>query len=300
MKSSYHQVGDLLAVQSRNGLQHPRARRLYEAIARNADFELIELRCLERAGQEASEILVVDCTCHGVPPHNNFGISFRERLAIVVHAEPGRLPETWALRQDFPDTGHRNHVGPGKPASLCLYAQPPRAIYRTWTAAGYLRRIQWWLECAATGTLHDNDYVPEQFFFESHWEIVLPVDFNDKIGDPRYTLTFPHQASRKDDRRTFIGAMVERANMQHGGAPGVFPMAVRVDPVVATQVEREPWTIGELEERFAQRGTSVMSRVLGLIEQHATSYRVRDANVKGIILVIAIPLSRPGEDQPSR
>jgi hypothetical protein len=171
MAAEYYDIPDSAALPDVSGLTIPRARKLVSAIERHRDFKVVNLFRRENLG---SEIIVVDVEIDAVPPSNPYGILYRERLALIVPADPKRLVEVRALRKDFPILPHQNAVAPGKPASLCLYFEPPISVSRTWTPQEFLRRIQWWMEKTAKGDLHPADQPVEQLFFSTRYELILP------------------------------------------------------------------------------------------------------------------------------
>lgn len=62
----------------------PRTTSLLDAIADNPDFELLEILRQKPGAPANLECLIVDVTCDEVPPNNNAGIQYRERLALIV------------------------------------------------------------------------------------------------------------------------------------------------------------------------------------------------------------------------
>ena len=300
MAGEYFQIGEPLAPTHVDSLQFGKSRKLFHAIADNDDFDLIELRSVTRSGGRAFEILIVECLCEGVGPYNATGIDVHERLALVVFNDVSKLPDTWAMRKNFPVTGHQNHVASGMPASLCLYAQSSVAVNRTWTAQGYLRRVQWWLENASEGSLYANDPTPEQFFFSSNCELVLPADFYDRAGKPGYGLIFSKFVERKSSRNTLIGEMRELGENHLAQSENALSLTVELDPVVGDRVEREPATLGELENSLQGRGASIMPKILAAIENFVGSGRRSNPHQTSIILVLDIPLKKLGDEAPSK
>ena len=123
---------------SRESLNLPRAKALFDAICNSTSFELIGLL---QDSQQSAELLVVELSSDEVPNRNDVGIKYLERLGIVVRDGNSTVPEVYPLRRDFPNVSHRNSPRMGFPADLCLYFEPIRSILRTWTAAKFLHRI---------------------------------------------------------------------------------------------------------------------------------------------------------------
>lgn len=155
-------------------LQH--AIELLHAIERNRDVKLVQVLV---AADGPSEAMVVDVYCDGVPNRNGHGLLSPERFAILIGTDHSRLPTVFALRKDFPSVMHLNAAPPNTPRSLCLYFEPSRSVMRSWTAAKFLQRTQWWLASTGRGTLHAADQPVELPFFDSGWELVIPADFDE-------------------------------------------------------------------------------------------------------------------------
>lgn len=149
---------------------------LLHAIERNRDANLVQVLVHNDGPAEA---LVVDVCCDDVPNRNPYGLRSPERFAILIGINHSRPPTVFALRKDFPSVMHLNAAPPGTPRSLCLYFEPSRSVMRSWTAAKFLQRIQWWLARTARGTLHAADQPVELPFFDSGWELVIPADFDE-------------------------------------------------------------------------------------------------------------------------
>ena len=184
MADVYHDLANVAEVGDDDALTIPRARALLDAIRRQRDYSLVQLLRHPTNGASTLECLIVEVECDGVPPKNPVGIRYRERLALCVPIDPKKLIEVLALRKDFPILMHQNQGVLDAPASLCLYFEPPAAVMRTWTPAGFLRRIQWWLEKSARGELHQADQPVQHLFFASKYELVLPWNLAELRKNP--------------------------------------------------------------------------------------------------------------------
>ena len=81
MTDAYYALGGT-PVEDRSSLSE-RARALLVAVERHREFRLISVECLAIDGL-VDELITVEVTCDGVPPHNDYGLQFRERLTLVV------------------------------------------------------------------------------------------------------------------------------------------------------------------------------------------------------------------------
>src|SRR5450830_1099244 len=259
MSELYVEIGRIKENQTRDSLVLPRSAEVFDAVSNHADATLIVLREIFADDQLVSEIVVFDLLCDDVAPRNAFNIGFVEPVAIVLHKDQSQLLDTYALRKDFPQsTGHQNHVSPDWPASLCLYSESALAIYRSWTAERHIRTLQVWLEKASQGALHEQNLYPEQFYYVSPLELVLPWDFSEKVGNPKYRLAI--KQATQTSNRTWLGSMQELSEAIVGPHVNLIPFAVEVDAIVGNSVEREPSNLAEIEERLQARGTSIVAR----------------------------------------
>lgn len=293
MEDDFLMVGRPLDAAAGESIRHPLALQTIAAIKDNGDYGLLECRLLSEAGVTA-DLLIVDVETDGIPNKNKMGINYRERLALAFFDARTQLPEAWPLRKSFPETIHQNHVPPGFPPSICLYEQAAAAVFRTWTPPGFLRRIQWWLKHAARDELHGDGQAPEQFFFVSPMDLVLPPDFEDKLGNDEYKLSLDFGVKRTESRWTIMSSMCKRAAPSTKNHIGLHLIAIHLDPLIHGQVEREPWTLGELEERLRSRGGSIVGTVSDQIKNFVGTGRKQDSGIKGILLIITIPLKIEG------
>jgi integrative and conjugative element protein (TIGR02256 family) len=275
-----------------DSLRLPVTQQVWAAVEQRREFTFLEARRLERDGEYA-EVLVVDCENDAVPSRNPVGIQYRERLALVLHNSPDRIPEVRALRGGFPVTAHQNHVAPGEPPSLCLYFAFWAEVRRTWTAQRHLNRIKWWLTETAKGTLHRPDQPLEQLYFESQFELVLPFDFGAKVTDKNYKLVV---ANRGQSAKTIrlVGGMRGR-NEPVGGQFDLPCIALSLPPIVHGTVEPLPWSLGELEDQLGRRGASLTALLFDSAHSFTANGVFQNSASQITLLVLSVPLLRaPG------
>jgi hypothetical protein len=268
----------------------------WHAVQARREFRFIEARRLARNDGYA-EILIVDCENDGVPTRNNVGIEYRERLGLLFHSDPERIPEVRALRCGFPYLAHQNQVTEGDPPSLCLYVVRWAEVRRTWTPELHLSRTLWWLAEAASGTLHRGEQPLEQMYFDSPYELVLPFDFIEKIGTADHRLAI----TRRVDRglgATLIGRMASVTEIAVGiGLPCV---VVVLPAVTHGRIEAFPPTLGALDQQLAGRGAPLSDRLLDAIRNLCQAGRLQRPDLDLTLLVVAVPLAREPGAAPER
>jgi hypothetical protein len=229
MADVYYDLANVAEIGHADALTIPRARALADEVKRQRDYSSIQLLRHPVDGAPATECLVVEVECDGVPPKNQVGIRYRERLALCVPNDPKKLIDVLALRQDFPILMHQNQGVAGAPANLCLYFEPPAAVMRTWTPAAFLRRIQWWLEKSARGELHPADQPVEHLFFASKYELILPWNLADLRKNPALRFVVVQRQERTDQGFTcFLEATLSFLAVMEPGLFGVMePVGAR-------------------------------------------------------------------------
>ena len=290
MPIEFHALANVTEVAGAS-LTIPRANELLKAISRQRDFAVVQLVQSSADGKPLIECLVVEVECDGVPPKNVYGIGYRERLALCVPADPKQLIEVLALRKNFPVLMHQNQGIPGAPASLCLYFEPAATVNRTWTPQSFLRRIQWWLEKSAEGSLHPADQPVEHLFFATKFELVVPWNFAALRTDPSLRFVIARGATRADSGFTCFMESIPKDAAQRAGTAA--PIELQLAPVVHGFVERDPQTLGQLADMLAGRGTKLLPAL-----HAALQLRVGDAGApasaddKFTLILLHIPLSR--------
>ena len=290
MSIEFHALANVSEVAGTN-LAIPRARALLDAVTRQRDFTVVQLLQRLTDGKSLIECLVVEVECDGVPPKNAFGINYRERLVLRIPADPKRLIEVLALRKDFPILMHQNQGIPGAPASLCLYFEPAATVNRTWTPQNFLRRIQWWLERSAEGSLHPADQPVEHLFFATNFELVVPWNFAALRADPSLRFVIARGAERADSGFTcFMEAILKDAAHKTGTAA---PIELQLAPVVHGFVERDPQTLGQLADILARRGTELVPALHAALQLRAGDAGTPiSADDKFTVILLHIPVSR--------
>ena len=275
------------------------------AIENHEDFKLVERRRGGLAG-EPTDIFVVQCICDGIPPRNRVGIEYQEPLAIVVSGNPKAVPKVHALRRGFPLTPHQNAVPDGTAADLCLYAQRPIAVLRTWTAPAFLRTIQWWLTETAHERLHQPGQPVEQLFFDSSDEIILPAGYLASVDSTNTPLILTDIVARYRTNDTAHDFPSYTMILGPPGTPAKanFPVrlvTITLTPITHGNVENTPSTLGGLEDQLRARGASVMSDLIDLVQrQVGDAGCAAEDQQEGTVLLLATPIRRSSSQPPEQ
>ena len=176
-KEYYHLVGATEVVEENFLL--PRAESLKQVAIENVSCTILSLWRFETDNECISECLVIEIECDGVPHNNEYGLLYRERIALCVPSDEEKLVDVFALRKSFPELTHLNDTPPGTPLSLCLYFESPISVLRTWTPQAFLHRVKWWIESSSKGQLHPSDQPVEQLFFTTKYELILPSNYEE-------------------------------------------------------------------------------------------------------------------------
>jgi proteasome lid subunit RPN8/RPN11 len=151
----------------------PRARELAELLATGKlpFVKLLECRRVDGADEVVAVELEVEIGQVVATDIRRF-----ERIAIRFTSDEDSLPDTLAMRADFPLVPHRNLRREEFPRSLCLYEGHPSELLLGWTPRKFIERIREWLAKTAKQTLHDEDQPLEQLLIGPLWPLVIPSD----------------------------------------------------------------------------------------------------------------------------
>ncbi|MET3650689.1 ThiF family adenylyltransferase [Dyella japonica] len=266
---------------------------LLRACEKHPDVDVVELR--RAPDGESWHAIVVDIGDGTVAARNDVGIHPRERLALV-HRPGASMPfEARPLRSDFPETLHQNGVLQGELRSLCLYDVPWSSLERTWTPGQFLTRVLQWLEKTADGTLHARDQALEQLFFDSGWRVLLPVGFGDAIQDQNKTLRL--RLLSETAERVTLAASFDVDESTPGVTPPLQLLTFEISGVTHPPVQYLPKTLGDLEDRLVQVGTSVFPALIEELYRLAAGEGLLVTAAESrinILMLIRIPRLRDG------
>jgi len=264
MANQYELVGDETVAEVEQ-LLIPRAKALGEAVSHHHDFKLVECRRILKDGKVSDEIIIVDVKCEGVPPNSPFGIEYQERLALKISVTPQHLVEVLAMRKSFPLLMHQNWTPPNSPRSLCLYYESPRSVSRTWTPQSFLRRVQYWLEKSAVGTLHPEDQPVEHLFFTARFAVVLPWNFDENRANTNKHLSVDRVVSHANASLTCTFKWTD--NSAQGLIGDVAPVMINLPSIVHGQLMHDPANLGGLANLLSARGIDLHSALTEKLRQ---------------------------------
>lgn len=314
-------------------LNYAISKKVLSLCAASTDFQVVQLRRLLR-NDKSWDLIVVDCINDQVASRNAIGIKVRERVALAFTANA--LPEVRALRKHFPTTvSHLNHVSAGEPVSLCLYSEPWNTLERTWTAQRHLQRILWWLTETSKEKLHRDDQPPEPLYFHSPFQIVLPLDFEEKMEKSDLVLIpipIPVAEQPHLDFKVIRGVFQNKAHIEtrepgrknvssvpiigpgsgryiaKGGlfAPIVQPekapvlqyelLPLKIPPIVHGVIEQYPNTLGQLYDQIERRGDSILNGLKNAVKERAQGGVSRDASSR-CLLILWVPMKRSNDSE---
>lgn len=273
-----------------NELTFYRSNALVSAVNSHRNFSMIQTLLLRVDDNSAYELLIVDVTCDEVPPNNQVGIQYRERLALCVPNDAKSQIEVLALRKDFPILMHQNQGVLGAPASLCLYFESVSAVMRTWTPQSFLRRIQWWLEKSAREELHPADQPVEQLFFATKYELILPWNLDKLRKNPDQQFSVIRQQARPDEGFT---CFLVPASAAHQQTKTVKHIELILPPIVHGFVESDPVTLGQLSDLLKRRHVDLIGQLRNALQADVGQEgAVASSNNLSTVILLHIPIIR--------
>jgi len=216
-----------------------------------------------------------------------------ERIAAVFTDSDNAIPETLALRTDFPRVPHLNLRLSEFPRSLCLYDQPYEELKRHWTSPRYVERVRSWLALTAKGKLHSDDQPLEPLLWGHVGHIVLPSDLFNRTEEVLKQLVV--SATTVEPLDTFLIAESDNGQAQQG-LPYV-PILLKCLPQNHGIIRFKPRTLSELAELTVSTGFDLLdelrqqiNKVKGTCEQKPTiEKKLLDS---AIIILLSLPKTR--------
>lgn len=280
----------------RTALTLPRAVQLFDAISCSKSYKLLGLQRSSVNG-EINELLIVDMASDAIPTRNKVDILYPERLGILVAAKELSIPQVFPLRGDFPSVPHRNSPLPGFPPDLCLYFEPIRAVLRTWTPAKFLKRIEWWMQGTANGTLHATDQPAERLFFLARHELVLPFDFHEGIKAGKM-FSLGQGIARPDGSITLSCHVTNTTERQNKNNIEFSFIHLQLSSVVNSIIEQSPFTLGGLHDLFMVKGVELQENLKQEIKPLVSNEGVStQTNSKYTVLLLSIPVMRANDGE---
>jgi Prokaryotic E2 family A/Prokaryotic homologs of the JAB domain/ThiF family len=290
MTIEYFEIEGAKALADPGSLSLGRSQAIAAAVLDHQDFDLLSCLAREDSGTVASEFLIVDVRCDGVPSNNRHGIGFTERLVLAISPDTQQLVGVYAMRKGFPKLMHLNVPPVDSPPSLCLYVEPPRAIRRTWTAQNFLGRIQTWLALAARDELHAADQPVEQPFFVTSEELILPWNFDTLRTAGGVAFHVVRGPERPGTGRSYFLSATPASGRPAGA---IAPIVLDLPTVVHGSVDSDPRTLGGLSDLLAKRGVNLERTIAVALQSQVGPHGVAQSDDTGFsVLLVELKVSR--------
>jgi hypothetical protein len=167
-----------------------------------------------------------------LPQVKKYEIWGTERLATIFWTGDNHMPETLALRDDFPPVEHINPTESEFPRSLCIYEENYAELRLLWTPAKHIERIRLWLRENARGELHKEGQPLEQIFVHPVPPLILPSDVG--RGGPDLPLSVAYRF-RPNGTSIFVAR-----REQFGNHPPAFPVLLTAPTRTNSRVRTIP------------------------------------------------------------
>ena len=230
-----------------------------------------------------------------VPQRPVHDIKSKETIWVIFTSNERIPPWIYSPRPDFPYAPHTNLQNPGEWRSLCLYAQPWHEVKFHWTPAHFLKRITWWLEETAHGTLHQPDQPLEPLLFGSFSDLVIPSEL---LSIPRVVQRWAQGAriDRTDGYYTLVlGNVTGELNPGAGDQYAVVVMPT--PPMTHGLIQSTPRTLGELHNLLKGK-VNVNRELTDIFRRWSRRYRTEELiEVLSAKLVILIRLPKRRTDK---
>ena len=228
-----------------------------------------------------------------VPQRPVHDIKTKENIVVVLSSNEQSPPVVFSPRPDFPYAPHTNLQIAGEPRSLCLYAQPWHEVQFDWTPAHFLRRMSWWLEETAHGSLHQPDQPLEPLLFGSYSDLVIPSEL---LGLPRIAHRWAQgmRINRRNGHYTLV--LGELTGVPKADAADQYAVAVmRSRPMTHGLIKSTPRTLGELDKLLLEGGVNVdhqLKRMFQGWNRRSNAEELVDVLSAQLVIVIRLPKRR--------
>ena len=142
------------------------------------------------------------------------------------------------------------------------------------------------------GKLHAEDQPLEPFYFDSRYTLILPTDFDEKVGKKGWSFIVEYRPLTEKEFRILVGrfeqknASVKKSNLT------LSCEVLSLAPVTHGSVERIPNTLGELHDQFAARGVDLSDELFGRLQAKSTGSGISKTEKDFTLLVLHISLTR--------
>ena len=231
-----------------------------------------------------------------VPQRPVHDIRAKEEIVIGFWSDDHIQPCVLSPRPDFPFAPHTNLQHAGEWRSLCLYAQPWHEVKFDWTPANFLRRIIWWLEETAHGSLHQPDQPLEPLLFGSYSDLVIPSLL---LSMPRVAHRWARsrRVNRSDGDYTLV--LTELTSVPKAGlADQYFVAVMQSRPMTHGLIQSTPRTLGELDKLLRAGRVNISRQLKEIFQGWNRRFKADDlADVLSAQLVIVVRLPKRRRDR---
>ena len=240
-----------------------------------------------------------------VPQRPVHDIKAEEEIVIGFSSDDHVPPGVFSTRPDFPYAPHTNLRAAGEWRSLCLYAQLWHEVKFDWTPPHFLRRIIWWLEETAHGSLHQPDQPLEPLLFGSYSDLVIPSQI---LGLPRVSQRWARGTRINRSTGDYTLVLSELTGVPKAGvATQYIVVVVTTRPLTHGLIRSTPRTLEELHN-FLLEGKVNLNRTLKEIfrgwNRRSNTVELADVISAQLVVVIRLPKKRrdggPVESQEHR
>ena len=192
-------------------------------------------------------------------------IEARERIAAIFFVNDEQMPETLALRREFPQVPHLNLRVDELPRSLCLYDQPYSELKRQWTGPRFVERIRTWLALTAKGKLHADDQPLEPLLWGHVGHIVLPSDLPGQEDGISNQLVVSALSLKPGD--CFLVADYERNGRKDRAGVSYVTLVLSSPPQTHGVIRSRPDNLEELATFTAAAGLDLLDGIRNRIKE---------------------------------
>ena len=228
-----------------------------------------------------------------VPQRPVYDIKAKESIVIGFASDDQFPPGVYSRRPDFPYAPHTNLQTAGDWRSLCLYAQPWHEVKFDWTPAHFLRRIIWWLEETAHGSLHQPDQPLEPLLFGSYSDLVVPGEL---LGLPPVSHRWARgtRINRTDDAYSLV--LGELTGVLKAGVADQYAVVVmRSRAMTHGLVQSTPRTLAELNKLLLAGRLNINRQLKEIFRgwnRRSSADELADVLSAQLVIVIRLPKRR--------
>jgi len=263
-------------------LKIAKAREFARALGRLPFVRLIECR---RSESPAFEAIAFETEVE-IPQHPVLDIRPREILAVVFPENASVLPDTLALRADFPLVPHLNSRSPELPKSLCVFEDAFPEFSFKWSPVRFLEAIRTWLARTARNELHQPNQPLEPLLEPGAPELIFPPNILTGVenGD--------HLFLRHDLLNNARRSVLIREKVSTAGQATMF--AVYLEGKVQTHgvMRRKPETLADLQEFLKSSEINAVASTQRALREYIDK---GGRNGSGTLLVLLLDLPKARE-----